>query len=72
MKLKQVLNEYDSSVPLQKWMSLQTDLWKKMVEKGEVEKNDTDKFMKFGRFFDKYYKQTHHFPGLKDVERVVL
>lgn len=72
MKLKQALNEYDKSVPLKKWMSLQKNLWKQMIDKGEVEKNDVDKFKKFGRFFDKYYKQTHHFPALKDVERVIL
>ena len=43
------------------------DYWLKKVKAVNVEK-----FKKFGRFFDKYYKKTHHFPTLRDIESVVL
>ena len=69
MKLQQALLEYNTEVPYSEWMKKQVNLWKNLTTKGIVQKNDLDKFKKFGRFFDKYYNKTHHFPTTKEVEQ---
>lgn len=68
MRLEQALYEYNKDVPYSEWMKKQVNLWKNLTTKGIVDKNDLDKFKKFGSFFDHYYNKTHHFPTAKEVE----
>jgi len=71
MNFNQVLMEYSFDVPYAQWMKRQSDLWKQFCEKKKCNRNDVEKFKKFGRFFDKFYKKTHHFPQLKDIEKIL-
>ena len=69
MIFSKVLNEYTDEIALKKWNNKQSDLWRILVRKHIVDKNDVDNFIKFSIFFDKFYKKNHFFPNINDVIR---
>lgn len=71
MNFQSALCEYNFDAPYAQWMKRQADLWKQFCDKKHHNKNDVDKFKKFGRFFDKFYSKTHHFPKLQDIEKIL-
>lgn len=56
---------------LKKWLSIQKDLYKKMIDKKEIDPRDANKFAEFGEYFYKYVKQNKKTPTLKQVERAL-
>lgn len=67
MKLNQALNEYVEEIPLLKWNKHQALIWKSLISKGLVNKDDMQEFMKLAKFFDMFYRQKHHFPKVREV-----
>lgn len=66
MELIQIL-EYIEGKNLSKWNSLQKELWAHLVELGKVKKNDASLFLKFGEYFDKFYRVNNRAPTCEEV-----
>lgn len=72
MKFNQSLVEYSEDIPIDKWNALQKVQWLEVCKDLNIDKNDTDKFIKFASFFDRYYKANKRFPSIQEVEDVVI
>lgn len=67
MTFLHALIEYVEGIPLEKWNKTQTDIWKILISKFNVEENDVKKFFKLGEFFDSYYRKNKKFPSPKET-----
>jgi len=77
MIFNQVLLEIKISASLKqkdikKWLGYQKSLWADLVNKDNINKNDTKTFFKFGEFFYDYVKKNGETPTLKQTERALL
>ncbi len=52
---------------LKKWNNIQKDLWIKTTKKLNIDKNDIDKFFKFGRFFYEFVSKYNKTPTIKEI-----
>jgi len=54
---------------IEKWNLIQKDLWKKLVDKDDVERNDINKFLKFAKFFYSFVEKNNETPTIKQIEK---
>ncbi len=66
MKFMEIV-EYIEGKNLSDWNMSQKIIWLKLSELHLVQKDDASTFMKFGTFFDKFYRAEKRPPKVKEV-----
>jgi hypothetical protein len=66
MKFMEIV-EYIEGKNLADWNMAQKVIWLKLSELHLVDKNDASTFMKFGTYFDKFYRTEKRPPKIKEV-----
>jgi len=62
-KLSSIVKQQD----LKKWNKIQKELWVKTTQKLGIDRNDIDKFFKFGEFFYDFVSKYNKTPTLKQI-----
>jgi len=65
--IESILNELGRTDDLGEWNKLQFELWLELNRMGVVERNDAEKFAKFGAFFYSYWMAKKKLPKIKDI-----
>lgn len=68
MKLGEILMELSSRPDLKKWNEEEERIWLALVKDGCVEREDTDKFLIFGKYFSDYFEEFGETPILPQVK----
>lgn len=54
---------------LKEWNTLESDLWLKLVALRKVERENTETFIKFSKWFDQFFLSNNRYPTLREVLR---
>ena len=65
--LESALNINVRVANINKWNTIQKNLWKKLVDSKKVEKNDVDIFLKFAKFFYSFVEKNGETPTIKQI-----
>ena len=68
MKLDEILVELSSRVDLKKWNEEEENIWLALAKDGVVEREDTNKFLKFGKYFSDYFDEFGKTPTLEQAK----
>jgi len=68
MKLDKILIELSSRADLKKWNEEEENIWLALVKDGTVEREDTNKFLKFGKYFSDYFEKFGKTATLEQVK----
>lgn len=65
--IEQKLEELSKINDLAEWNKVQMEIWLEIVKSLKLDKNDFDKFAKFGAFFNSYWLKKKKIPSVSEI-----